>query len=106
MKKGRIWAAIPGGNSAALVVGGEGEVVEKLEETKLYQLVGLDGVGAAGFEVAGEDRGATVVCAAAAALRCGRSGEDRPEGTSGGRGNSLGSWLRRRRGGEGCSTVR
>ena len=57
MKKGRIWAAIPGRNPTALVAGSEGEVGEKLEETELYQLVGLDGVGAARFEVAGEDRG-------------------------------------------------
>jgi hypothetical protein len=54
LKKGRIWAAIPGRNPAALVAGGEGKVGEKLEDTELYQLVGLDGVGAAGFEVAGD----------------------------------------------------
>jgi len=48
LKKGRVGAAFPGRNPVAPVAGGEGEVGEELEETKLYLFVGSDGLGAAG----------------------------------------------------------
>ena len=59
MKKG---AAFAGQNSAALVAGGAGEVGEKLEETELYPFVGSNGVGATGFEVAGNTVEAAGLC--------------------------------------------